>query len=349
MIASREFAPDGRAGERAAPRRVAGWSCRTALCVLAVVMCACAKSDPDRVPRANLVTGSTGGGWYLIGSAIAERTNQSFPGRPLTAMPGAGGVSNPARIAKLPGDLGISYVPFLRAAYRGDPPYPERYAELRHVATLIDSKFHLLIADTLEMTSLGDIRSRRLPVRIATGPPGSAEEFMVRESLKSYGISYDDIRNWGGRIDLLGTSERADAWRDHHVNLVGFMLNEPAAIVMELIAARPARIWSVPATVSRDLEEKWGVRSMTIPGRSYPNHPEPTVTLGMATVLFTTSHLGDDVVYALTKMIAESQPYLVQVHAAFNQWRPAEMAAHGDVPVHSGSARYYRERGWTTP
>ena len=59
--------------------------------VAALALNACAGVDPARVPRTNLITGSTGGSWYAIGSAISERTNVAFSGHPITAVPGAGG------------------------------------------------------------------------------------------------------------------------------------------------------------------------------------------------------------------------------------------------------------------
>lgn len=311
-----------------------------------LILGACAVANPDRIPRTNLITGSTGGSWYAIGSAISERTNLGFPGHPITAVPGAGGISNPARVARVPGDLAISFLPFLRAAHRGDPPYRQAYPELRHVATLIENKLHLMVADRLGLVDLDEIRIRRLGVRIAAGPPGSGEEFLLREVLAFYGISYDDIRRWGGRIDLMGTSERADAWRDYHVDLVVFTINEPASIVTELLLTRPSRLWQVPEEVTEALREGWGTRRAEIAAGVYPGHDEPVATVGMPAVVFGTEDVSEEITYALAKMVAEGRDYLLTVHGAFREWQPTDMILNGGVPYHTGAHRYYREQGW---
>lgn len=319
---------------------------RLTAAVAVLALSACTATDPTRVPRTNLITGSTGGSWYAIGSAISERTNLAFDGHPITAVPGAGGISNPARVARMPGDLAMSFLPFLRGAYRGERPYRKAHSELRHVATLIENKLHVVIADTLGITSLGDIRSRQLAVRIGTGPPGSGEEFLLREALAFYGISYADIRRWGGRVDLLGTSERADAWRDYHVDVLVFTINEPAAIVTELLLTRPARLWQVPPALSRSLQETWGTTDARIAAGVYPGHDQPIATVGLAAVIFGTDDVSDEITYALVRAIAENDKYLDTVHPAFRAWDPKGMIVNADVPYHRGAERYFRERQW---
>lgn len=311
--------------------------------LLGVTSCARVETDTARV---NLITGSTGSSWYTIGSAIAERTNLLFEGHPVTAVPGAGGISNPARIARAPGDLGLSFLPFLRAAYRGETPYAESYGDLRHVATLIENKLHLLVSERLDAADFAEIRERRLPIRVATGPPGSGEEFLLRAVMAEHGISYDDLRSWGGRIDLLGTGERADAWRDYRADIIAFSINDPAPVVAELLATRGGQLWPVAAETRRALRELWRVRELIIPAGTYAQEKAAIETIGLPFVVFTTVDVDPELVYAITRAMAENKPYLDNVHAGFRVWEPRMMAAHEDVPLHEGAARYYREQGW---
>ncbi|MBA2556179.1 MAG: TAXI family TRAP transporter solute-binding subunit [Chloroflexi bacterium] len=314
------------------------------LALLAVASCTHVESDD--APRVNLITGSTGSSWYSIGSAIAERTNLAFEGHPITAVPGAGGISNPARIARAPGDLGLSFLPFLRAAYRGDAPYIEAYPDLRHVATLIENKLHLLVSERLDAADFAEIRDRRLAIRVATGPPGSGEEFLLRAVMAQHGITYDDIRRWGGRIDLLGTGERADAWRDYRADIIAFSINDPAPVVAELLATRGGKLWPVAPEVRHALRETWRVRDLIIPPGTYGDQQEAIETIGLPFVVFTTIDVDSRLIYELTRTMAENKPYFDNVHAGFHVWEPHMMTAHDDVPLHEGAARYYRERGW---
>ena len=307
---------------------------------------ACGTPRTDGIRRANLITGSTGSSWYSIGSAVAGRANLILGGHPLNAVPGAGGISNPARLARVPGDLGISFASFLRAAHRGAPPYQTAYPELRHVATLIENKLHIVVSDRLGRQGLADLVKQRVGARIATGPPGSGEEFLLRELLLHYGATYDDLRAWGGRIDLLGTGERGDAWRDGHIDVVVFSINDPSPVVAELLTARAGVMISVDDDARSALGAKWGALSRSIPKGTYPGQEGEVKTLGLAAVLFTTSDMQDRVVYAVARALAENKDYLETVHSGFKHWNPEQMPGDGEVPIHEGAMRYYKEKGW---
>jgi len=312
----------------------------------AVVGGGCAAPQADRLPRANLVTGGTGSDWYRIGSAIAERTNGHFVGQPVTAVPGAGGISNPARIGRMPGDFGISFLSFLRAATRGESPYRQPFPDLRHVATLLQNKLHMIAAPRLGVTSLDEIVTRRMGVRIGTGPPGSAEEFLLRESLTALGASYEDLRAWGGRIDLLGSGERADLFRDGHIDLIVFHAADPSALVTELMVSHPGVFLALGARVRETLESQWDVQSLTLSSGRYPNLNADVATVGLDFGLFTTAELSHELVYTMVKVIDESRPYLETVHIGFRQWDAQRMVRNGGVPTHPGALAYYREKGW---
>ena len=323
----------------------------SAICVIVALLAGlatagCSDASSSRNPRMNLITGSTGSSWYRIGAAIAERTNQQFEGHPISTLPGAGGVSNLARVGLVPGDFGMAFLPFMRAAHRGDRPYQRAFPDLRHVATLTQNKFHVIVAQDSPITGLQDIRRDRLAVRIGTGPPGSGEEFLLRESLGAYGMSYDDIRDWGGRLDLMGSVERTDQFRDHHMDLIIFNINDPAAIVTQLMLTRPTRFLSISDEVRGELEREWQVRVVEIPANTYPSQTEAVQTVGLVFGIFTTADISADIVYRLTRTIAENKSYLETVHPGFRSWVPRDMVENAGVPTHTGALRYYAELGW---
>jgi TRAP transporter TAXI family solute receptor len=294
----------------------------------------------------SFVTGSTGSDWYRIGSAIALHTNARLGGHPVTAVPGAGGISNPARVGLMPGDFGVSFLPFLRLAFEGSAPYKRPYPDLRHVASLIPNAFHLIVSPTLGLASIEDIKRRQLGVRIGTGPSGSGEELLIREALAAHGITYDDIRRWGGRIDLLGSGERADLYRDNHIDLIVFNSNPPSSVITELLMGRPAVFLPVDDDTRRTLADRWHVRPMEIGPDVYPQQGYAVRTVGMTFGIFTTVEMPDELVYAMTAAIASQKTYLETVHAGFKGWQPQDMADNGGTVTHPGALKYYRERGW---
>lgn len=316
------------------------------LIVLAAASASTCAPANARFTSVSFVTGSTGSDWYRIGAAIALHTNTRVGGNPVTAVPGAGGISNPARVGLMPGDFGVSFIPFLRLAYEGSPPYTRAYRDLRHVASLIPNAFHLIVSPSLGLKSIAEIKQRQLGLRIGTGPPGSGEELLLREALGAHGITYADIRRWGGRIDLLGSGERADLYRDNHIDVIAFNSNPPSSVINELLISRPALFLPIDDDTRRAMVARWHVRTLEMPANVYPQQDYVVPTVGMTFGIFTTVDMPDDLVYAMTAAIASQKSYLETVHVGFKGWQPQDMADNDGTEMHPGALKYYRERGW---
>lgn len=309
--------------------------------------CSCTPVDPDGLPRTNIITGHTGSSWYRIGSVIAEKANSFHPGHLLTAIPGAGGVSNPARIGRVPGDFGLSFLPFLRAARAGTEPYRRAFPELRHVATLLQNKLHVLASEELGLGQISDLADLGPgTLAIGTGPPGSGEEFLLREALEAVGLSYERIRAAGGRIEVAGSGERADLFRDHHISIIVFHSVVPSPLITELLLTRRSHLLTVAPAVRRALQEEWSVEALQIPAGAYPGQEALVDTVGLSFAVFTTADVDERLVYSVVRGIAENRPFFLSVHSGFRDWQPERMVDSGGVPTHAGAERYYRERGW---
>lgn len=318
--------------------------------MLAVVLTAAGCAGPSgpragSVPRTNLVTGSTGSTWYTIGSAIAEKANLQFNGYPVTAVPGAGGVSNPVRVSMTGTDLGISYGPFLRAAYRGEPPFREPLPKLRVVAVLVLNTLHVIANESLGLQSVADLRDLTRRVRLGSGPPGSGELFCVTALLDLFGTNLDQWRARGNLLRLSGTTQRFEDWSDGRLDLAVTFINDPSPQLTELMLTRPGQLLSVPAGVRDELKRRWGFVDVDVPANAYPNQPHSVQTVGLPSILFAVEGADESIVYAVTKALYENQPFLRKTQPAFERWNPRDLPTGLGAPFHSGAIRYYREAG----
>ena len=296
------------------------------------------------------ITGSATGTWFSTGAMIAELTNANYSGQPISVVPGAGGVGNPLAVASGQSDIGISYAPFLKLAIEGgNEMYPDAgHPELRAIFAGTSNKLHIVLDPDSNVSELAEIAKLKPPLRVATGPRGSTELFSMQETLAEFGVTREDILSWGGRYDLVGSSERADAWNNHQADLVNFFINNPASAVIELMSGRNAKLISLSDKVRDDLATKWGFQKLTIPANDYPNQPEPVQTVGLPFVVFASTNLDDDLVYNLTKAVAENSERMGESHSAFKEWNPVDMAKGLGIELHQGAKRYYAERGWST-
>ncbi len=201
----------------------------------------------------------------------------------------------------------------------------EGIPELRAIFAGTANKLHIVLAPTGDLSSLEAIPELQPALRIATGPRGSTELFSLEQTLIELGVTPDDIRNWGGRFDLVGSSERSDAWNNRQADMVNFFINNPASAVIELMSGREAQLVTLDKPIRDGLVEKWGFQEFTIPANDYPNQPEPVETVGLPFVVFASTSLDADLVYDMTKAVAEGHRRMAQSHSAFEEWSPTDM------------------------
>lgn len=300
----------------------------------------------EKIPPIEIVHGSVGGTWQQISGTIADLVNKFYDGHPVSSIPGAGGVGNVSRIGEEKSDIALSYAPFLKAGMNGLDPYKRKYATLKAVASLISNQSHILATEESGIRSFQDIKTRKFGVKIGTGPMGSTEQFTMVLALQAEGISPEDIKKWGGRIDLQGTAQRTDSWNDRHMDMINFFINAPAASVTQLMTTRPGKILSMTESTRKKLAGDWGYVPSIIPANSYPKQTAAVETVGLSIIVFTTEKASESLIYNLTKAIAENKERLIGAHPAFKGWEPRGMVTGLAIPVHPGALKYYKEKGW---
>jgi len=88
-----------------------------------------------------------------------------------------------------------------------------------------------------------------------------------------------------------------------------------------------------------------GYTLVTIPKGTYPKQDADVPVIGYATHLVVSCKAPADVVYAMTKTIAENVPALTSIVKAIGGLTPKIMAEDIGVPFHAGAAKFYKEAG----
>jgi TRAP transporter TAXI family solute receptor len=81
-----------------------------------------------------------------------------------------------------------------------------------------------------------------------------------------------------------------------------------------------------------------------IPGGIYKGNPNKISTFSMHTGLVTRLDVDKDLVYALTSVLVDHLDALRARHPIFNQVELAEMTHDLALPLHPGSAQFFKKR-----
>jgi uncharacterized protein len=245
---------------------------------------------------------------------------------------------------KGPIDFGATGSQFLWWAYQGnhdftkDPEGPRK--QLRMVANIQTPSYILTaVKSSLGITDLGQIKERRLPVRLfAVGQGGD----ITPTILSHYGLTKESLESFGGKI--VGATP-ADL-KDVDV-IIGFgAASGEYQDWLEFNTRFDLKYLELAPALRTKLAKEFDLEEGPIPLGLFRtiDRPIPSV-LRTGTVLYGRTDMPDDFAYTLAKAMDERQELLQWSNVGYS-YNPHTVWKAFGVPLHPGAARYYRERGY---
>ena len=194
--------------------------------------------------------------------------------------------------------------------------------------------------------SLKDVKDRKVAVKVASQPVGSLGEFAARQLLREYGMSYADLKSWGGSTTHVNYNIIVDAFKDGRRRHArgGGDTQAPEHLRDRQLHRRALSRLERRASPGADLPRLHGGdhagRHVQEPARAGQDRRLPDRASSP------TRSLSEPLAYTITKTIVESKDALVRGHAGLAGIRPATAWQPDKVglPLHSrGRARVPRE------
>ncbi len=245
---------------------------------------------------------------------------------------------------KAPIDFGITEASMFAWAYRGEQIYAEDgpYPHLRLLARIEDPTYLLVaVKPELGITSLAEIRERKLPVRIITDFQPSAMPV-----LEYYGLDRESLESWGG--ELAGPKDMtSETPFDVVVSSLASPANNPeSAFWTTLTVAHDLQFLDLPDDLLDHMVETADMRRVTARWGLLRGVDRSIPTVGRSgEVIFARDDMPDDVAYAVAKAVDENRGELLWFARPYSL-DPRTVGTSGGVPLHPGAERYYREMGY---
>ncbi|MBR3118877.1 TAXI family TRAP transporter solute-binding subunit [Oceanobacillus profundus] len=292
-----------------------------------------------------IVGGRVGGAWSVFAEGIAESIRREHEGAIITVEPG-GIVENPLTVATGTVPYGLSYAMTSYAAYSGDEPYDQPYEDIRSVSVVIPANYYqFIVAADVYYDSFEEMIKQKAPIRLAVDQKGAAGEIITRNILEAYGISYGDIISWGGSIDYLSGSKTFEMMADNRIDASGDAVSAPSSDIIEASTLMRLKMLELNGKVIERVSEKLGMDAGTINATAYPFLEEDVATVSTPAILIAHKDVPEEDVYQMTKAIYENFDYLRTVHKEFNSLSEDNMMKVGNVPLHPGAEKFFREKG----
>ena len=295
----------------------------------------------------SIATGSSGGGWYIMGALFNDAFETNIPGLKMTLLPG-GGASNPTAVdAGADTQVGFTYITYAKAAVEGTGDYAESKCENLYALANISVKqyLYLLIVAGSPYSDFESIVAEQAPLKFAVGPRAGGNEVAFNRILKAYGASFDDIESWGGSIQYISAQEGCDAVKDGQIDGNVNLSAVPQSNLLELMTSREMKWLEVNEAVGKELADTYGYTYEQLPANTYAGQTEPIDTIVDTVLLVVNGDVPEDVVFNLTKCLCENEQLWADGYEALSAFDPAN-AANTGIALHPGAEAYYKAAGF---
>ncbi len=284
-----------------------------------------------------------GGVWDMIGAGLAEAIMRSNKGSSVTVIPG-GGVSDVPVVSQKEAELGLTHSVIAVAGVKGIDPFDTEYPNIKGVVSLYPSQLQFIVNPKLGIDSISEIKEKKVPIKIAVGDPGSTGELATKRVLEGYGITYQDIESWGGKVHYKDMGEATSMYGDDIIDAFTLLTLAPNGPLQELATNKQVKMLPVDEAVIEKMGEEYGYARDVVPQSAYNFLDKDLPTIGSQTILITNDERSEQEIYQVTKGLVENLDYIRSIHNNLKDLTPEKMVLTG-VELHPGAEKYYKEIG----
>jgi hypothetical protein len=296
---------------------------------------ALALAAPAAAAEVKFMTGPQGGSWIPLGGQLKDLWEKAVPGLTVVQSPGAG-IANVRGVEEGKTDIGIGNSISTVDAVAGRAPFNKKHANVCNVATLYPQYYQFVVTADSGINAVKDLKGKG----VTTQPRGNTGELITGQILQVNGLSYNDVK-----MSFVSYTDSVAQMKDGHAVAFGLGTTIPAGAVMDLAAGRDIKLLDLSGSLDAMRKLNPGYTLVTVPKGTYPKQDQDVKVIGYATHIVVSCKLPVDLVYAMTKTIAQQTVQLAAVVRGIAGLTPQRMAEDIGVPFHPGAAKYYSEAG----
>jgi TRAP transporter TAXI family solute receptor len=305
---------------------------------LAVLSAAMALALPVAAQQVTMMTGPQGGSWVPLGGALKNMWEKAVPGLAMTVTPGAG-IANVRGIDEGKAQIGLANSSTTVDGIEGRAPYPKKVTKVCQVANLYPQYFQVAALADAKVNSYADLKGKS----VVTQPKGNTAEVLTEAILKANGMTYQSLAKANFQASY---TDAVSMMKDGHAQVMTMGTTAPASAIMDLASARDVKLIPVDdKTMAEMQKQNPGYIKRVVKAGTYPKQDKDVPVIGYSTHIVAACDLPEDVVYRITKAMAENVDDMAAVVKPIAGLTPKDMAIDIGVPFHKGAAKYYKEKG----
>ncbi len=303
---------------------------------LTVGVAGCGGGSDSGEKFVHIATGGTAGTYYPIGGAIADIIKKDVKGVDANAQSTGASVANINMLNDKQVDMAIVQNDIAYYALNGTEMFEKKIDSLRGIASLYPETCQFVTLDGSGIHSISDLKGKR----VAVGAQGSGVECNVRQILKAYGMTYEDISP-----QFLSFAEASAALKDGTVDVACLTAGYPTTSVQDIASQKQIRLIPLDSAKIDSLIADYPFYTRTtIPADTYQGFSAEVPTVSVMAILITTDRMDAQTGYDITKAIFSNTDKLGAAHSAAKSISK-ETALNGMnfIKMNEGAEKFLKE------
>ncbi len=323
--------------------------------VLAALSSAAMAEMNDKKPITATVTGATPSGYpRTMIEGLNAVVRETYPGSAVSFKPNSpgGGV---LAITKGEADFTATATGTeVRLALDGTAPFTQSLKGKFSLATMLfDVQYiHVVMtkawADENGVRTWSDIAAKKPKMRLAINTTSNPQTTIggPYEMMKAHGFTINDIKKWGGSYVLGNSTTGLNALLDDKADVFMNVRNLGDAKLKDVASKRPLLWIDDDPAMTQKAADVFNFKMAMIPKGTYPFMEKSYPTVRQWVALLVSTETSDETVYKYVKAIGENQDRVNKIGGSLKTFTKAAMANNpGNLPIHPGALRYYKEIG----
>ena len=285
-----------------------------------------------------ILTGSTSGIYYPLGTALSSIDAKVIPGANITVQATAGSVQNLRLLEANDGELAFTLGDCLADAWAGnkDAGFDVPFTKLRAIARIYPNFIQIVASNRSQIKTLADLKGKRVSV----GAEGSGTALNAAVIFKAAGFTFNDL----AMVDQTPFASSVRSVEQGSLDATLQSAGLGVESIRHLLASGQSTLIPIPSDIVARIDSAVYIAA-TIPAGTYDGQSGDVQTASVPNFLVTREGVSDDIAYQMTKSLFEHLDQLVQTQPAAKDIDVKKAATDLPIPLHPGAERYYREIG----
>jgi len=311
------------------------------ICIVLATATLIVVPEGQGITRLAFGTGSTGGLYFIAGSAVVKVLNEQMAGIiNVSPQSTVGSAFATKKVDSKELDMALATVDAVENGYKGLEQCRQRTENIRAVMAIMNLGTALVVLDNSPLKSVRDMKGRSI------GANSAMEKKRIAGIMEQYGFGEKDYS-----IKMISYGEQVTALKDGALDVAFLSAYPQNATVLDLFTTRGARMISIDSEQAAGFARKYPYWTpFMMPAGIYPKQDQPVRVASLRGLLIAHKDVDANIVYEIVKTITSNTKKLAAIHPVgadftIDQTKQYLQENLINVPWHPGAEKFFKEKG----